>query len=212
MVMEFLLVQTRLAGLARESRISNSLFCDPGHRANPLGGFFRSIAGVLAIRSLIVLLMALVGGGLPTISPAQAYELDDVLERLDIMLPVSIAHMSSVRRPLEELQRERCDRAAIANLADALQKLGRRREAATAQLNFSRSCDSDAASVRRAVNILLQLNDHAEVVSAATELIKLEPYSDNGYFLRALGHDRGGNCNKAIDDYATASNCSATRK
>jgi aspartyl protease family protein len=166
--------------------------------------FFRSIAGALAIKSFLILLTGLVGGSLLTILPARAYEFDDVMERLDIILPVSIAHMSSVRQPLEELQRERCDRAAIANLADGLQKLGRRREAARAQLNFSRTCDGDAASVRRAVNILLQLNDHAEVVSAASELIKLEPYSDNGYFLRALGHDRGGNCKKAIDDYATA--------
>jgi len=93
---------------------------------------------------------------------------------------------------------------AIANLGDALQKLGRRREAANAQINFSKNCNGDAASVHRAVNILLQLNDPEEVVNAATELISLEPYGDNGYYLRALGHDRSGNCKKAIDDFATA--------
>jgi aspartyl protease family protein len=104
-----------------------------------------------------------------------------------------------VRGSLDELHRERCDQTAITGLGDALQKLGRRREAAVAQIRFSETCGGNATVVRRAVNVLLQLND-----SAATELIKLEPYSDNGYYLRALGHDRGGDCKKAIDDYATA--------
>jgi clan AA aspartic protease (TIGR02281 family) len=153
---------------------------------------------------LATLFLVLIGATRFAISTAIAGEIDDAMESLGLTLPISISHMSSVRRPLEELSRERCDQTAIANLGDALQKLGRRREAATAQISFSRNCNGDAASVRRAVNILLQLNDPGEVVSAATELIRLEPYGDNGYYLRALGHDRGGNCKKAIDDYATA--------
>ena len=137
-------------------------------------------------------------------SPARADDYDDTMEALSIALPDGIVRTEAVRRPLEELHRERCDETAIANLADALQKAGRRREAATAQIAFSGNCNGNPAAVRRAVNILLQLNDYAAVVGAANELIKLEPYGDNGYFLRALGHDRGGNCKKAIDDYANA--------
>ena len=110
----------------------------------------------------------------------------------------------TVSRPLDELQREKCDQAAITSLGDALQKLGRRREAAVSLMRFSENCGGHAGAVRRAVNVLLQLNDHPAAVSAASELIRLEPYGDNGYYLRALGHDRGGDCKKAIDDYATA--------
>jgi len=73
-----------------------------------------------------------------------------------------------------------------------------------AQIAFSDRCGGNPGAVRRAVNILLQLNDPAAVVSAATKLIDLEPYGDNGYYLRALGHYRGGNRKMAIDDYATA--------
>jgi clan AA aspartic protease (TIGR02281 family) len=141
---------------------------------------------------------------LQTTSSAQAGEFDDTLLTLGITLPESVLRSDSVRGSLDELHRERCDQTAITGLGDALQKLGRRREAAVAQIRFSETCGGNATVVRRAVNVLLQLNDHPAVVSAATELIKLEPYSDNGYYLRALGHDRGGDCKKAIDDYATA--------
>jgi aspartyl protease family protein len=137
-------------------------------------------------------------------SPAHAGEFDRTLLDLGISLPDWIVRSDTVRRPLDELQRERCDETAITSLGEALQKLGRRREAAVAQISFSENCGGNATTVRRAVNILLQLNDHPAVVSAASELIKLEPYSDNGYYLRALGNDRGGDCKKAIDDYATA--------
>jgi clan AA aspartic protease (TIGR02281 family) len=141
---------------------------------------------------------------LPATAQTAAGELAETLESLGITLPVSVIYAGEVRSALDELSRERCDEAAIANLGDALQKWGRRREAAVAQLSFSRNCRGHAPAVRRAVNILLQLNDHPAAVTAATELIGLQPYNDNGYYLRALGHHRGGRCEQAIDDYATA--------
>ena len=137
-------------------------------------------------------------------SSVRADEIDDTLRQLGIALPESIIRRDPVLRPLDELSREPCDQTAISNLSDGLQKVGRRREAANAQLAFSRVCNGNAAAVRSAVNILLQLNDQSAVVSAATELIRLEPFGDNGYYLRAVGHSRGGNCQQAIDDYATA--------
>jgi clan AA aspartic protease (TIGR02281 family) len=203
-VMETSVVRPRVivsAGKLGTGAVQSCIFERQGRS---LRRFHQCITCVQAFCAIAALLLALIGATLSIASPAQAGDFDETLESLGIMLPVSIAHMSSVRRPLEELQRERCDETAITNLGDALQKLGRRREAATAQMSFSRNCNGDAASVRRAVNILLQLNDYEEVVSTATELIKLEPYGDNGYYLRALGYDRGGNCKKAIDDYATA--------
>jgi aspartyl protease family protein len=155
-------------------------------------------------RGSVLLLAILIALTLPTISTAQAYRFDDILTILGIALPDTVLRNEAVQRSLDELDRERCDQAAIASLGDALQKVGRRREAAIAQISFSTHCNGNAPAVRRAVNVLLQLNDYPEVVSAATQLIKLEPYSDNGYYLRALGHDRGGDCKTAIDDYATA--------
>jgi aspartyl protease family protein len=162
-----------------------------------IGGLAGKAAG--AARAL-VLLFAL--GTLP--GTASAGEFDHVLSDLGIALPETLARTDAVWRALDELNRERCDETAIGNLSDALQKIGRRREAANAQLAFSKNCGGNAGAVRRAVNILLQLNDHPAVVSGATELIRLQPYGDNGYYLRALGHDRGGQCKQAIDDYATA--------
>jgi aspartyl protease family protein len=54
------------------------------------------------------------------------------------------------------------------------------------------------------VNVLLRLSDYEEAARVATELIKLEPFDNNGYFLRAVAYDRGGLPKKAIDDYVTA--------
>jgi len=163
----------------------------------------RRVRAASTIKPLLAVL-AFVGTALSTIAPAGASAFGDTLDRLGITLPDDVIRIGTVRQHLDELHRERCDQAAIAGLGDALQKHGRRREAATAQINFSQDCGGNAAAVRRAVNILLQLSDFSAAASAATELIKLEPYGDNGYFLRALAYDRGGNCKKAIDDYATA--------
>jgi clan AA aspartic protease (TIGR02281 family) len=156
------------------------------------------------VRPFAIVLAALVGMASSATSSAQTADFDDTLSRLGITLPDSVMQSESVRRPLDELHRERCDQTAISALGEGLQKVGRRREAATALISFSKACGGHASSVRRAVNILLQLNDHAAVIGGATELIKLEPYADNGYFLRALGHERSGEYKKAIDDYATA--------
>jgi len=109
-----------------------------------------------------------------------------------------------VRSPLEELAREPCDQKAIQELGNALDRVGRRREAANAYTSFSATCGHHAPSLRAAVNILLLLSDYRRAASVATDLIALEPFDDNGYFLRAVAYDRGGETRQAIDDYVTA--------
>jgi aspartyl protease family protein len=131
-------------------------------------------------------------------------QLSAAMQRLALTVPDHVAMRETVRRPLEELARERCDQQAIANLAKALQQVGYRRDAATAQLRFSESCGGHAPSLRSAVNILLDLSDHRAAADVASDLIKLEPFNDNGYYLRAVAYDRGGFPKKAIDDYVTA--------
>jgi len=41
-------------------------------------------------------------------------------------------------------------------------------------------------------------------VVVSSKLIELEPFNDNGYFLRAVAYDKGGAQQRAIDDYTTA--------
>jgi aspartyl protease family protein len=126
------------------------------------------------------------------------------MRRLSIDLPASVARTDSIRKPLEELGREPCDQDAIASLGTALEKAGFRREAATAQVRYSETCGGHAPSLRSAVNVLLTLSDHDGAVRVATDLIKLEPFNDNGYFLRAVAYDGLGSLRQAIDDYTTA--------
>jgi clan AA aspartic protease (TIGR02281 family) len=127
------------------------------------------------------------------------------LSRLSIQLPTNLFVNEPVRSPLEALGREPCDQKAIEELGAALEKVGRRREAATAHISFSATCPGHhAPSLRTAVNILLKLSDYPTAVTVASHLIELEPFNDNGYYLRALASDRGGLFKQAIDDYITA--------
>jgi tetratricopeptide (TPR) repeat protein len=126
------------------------------------------------------------------------------MERLGIQVPLDVIEQYAVRKPLEELSRERCDQQAIVYLGKALDVAGYRREAANAHESFSDSCGGQSSSLRAAVNILLKLSDYRGAVRISSKLIQLEPFNDNGYYLRALGYDQGAVPKKAIDDYVTA--------
>jgi clan AA aspartic protease (TIGR02281 family) len=136
--------------------------------------------------------------------PAGADATAATMSRLSIDLPANVARTDAIRKPLEELGREPCDQDAIDNLGRALEKIGYRREAATAQVRYSETCGGHAPSLRSAVNVLLKLSDYSRAAEVATDLIKLDPFNDNGYFLRAVAYDHGGAPRKAIDDYVTA--------
>jgi aspartyl protease family protein len=136
-------------------------------------------------------------------SPA-AGDVAGALARLGIELPKTVTPTASVRGPLEELTREKCDQDAILHLGDALDAAGYRRESAIAQVNFSSQCGGYAPALRGAVNTLLKLSDYATAETIASDLIRLEPYGDNGYFLRAVARDGNKSFKGAIDDYVTA--------
>src|SRR5262249_30424540 len=58
--------------------------------------------------------------------------------------------------------------------------------------------------LRAAVNTLLGLSDYATASTVASDLINMEPFGDNGYFLRAFAEEKLGLYRKAADDYSTA--------
>jgi clan AA aspartic protease (TIGR02281 family) len=136
-------------------------------------------------------------------SPA-AGDVAKTLARLSIDLPTTVTAIASVRGPLEQLARETCDQDAILHLGAALDTAGYRREAAIAQVNFSSQCGGYAPALRGAINTLLKLSDYTTAETVAADLIRLEPFSDNGYFLRALARDGNNSFKGAIDDYVTA--------
>src|SRR5437016_14305424 len=81
------------------------------------------------------------------------------MSRLSINLPASVAGIEAVGKPLDDLGREPCDRLAIVKLGLALGNVGRRREAAAAQLSFSAACGGHVPSLKSATSILLDLSD-----------------------------------------------------
>jgi aspartyl protease family protein len=137
-------------------------------------------------------------------NPADTDDLIATINRLSLKLPMNVYARDPIRRHLGELARERCDQRAIADLGKALESAGYRREAVTALMRYSETCGGHAPSLRTAVNMLLMLTDYGTAVVVSSKLIELEPFNDNGYFLRAVAYDRSGAQQKAIDDYTTA--------
>ncbi len=136
--------------------------------------------------------------------PTDSTDASGILARLAIEVPKNVAASTAIRQPLEELRREKCDKEAISHLAKALDQAGYRREAAVAQVNFSAQCGGYTPALRGAVNMLLKLSDYTTAEYIASDLIRLEPFNDNGYFLRALARDGNKSFKSAIDDYVTA--------
>lgn len=170
-----------------------------------MGAFMRYDRRVRSVFGVVVPMVAVLSAICASAqSPPRSDDVQPVLDRLSIDLPPEIAGHQAVRRILETLGREKCDEKAIGELGDALDKLGHRREAASAHISFSEGCGGKVVSLRRAANILLGLNDHVAVITVADDIIRLEPFQDNGYFLRAVGRDRKGEARGAIDDYLTA--------
>jgi clan AA aspartic protease (TIGR02281 family) len=159
---------------------------------------FRGLPGVALAFSMTFPAMA------QTDEPRNREVIDGLMERLGIEQKASSGGRNAIRKALDELARERCDRTAIRDLGQSLEREGYRREAATALVRFSETCDGDAPSLRTAVNIFVKLSDYPEAERISTQLIALEPYHDNGYFLRAVARQRSGDYKKAIDDFSTA--------
>jgi len=137
-------------------------------------------------------------------TPVDVGAISAAMSRLSIALPMDIAAAGPVKKPLDDLNREPCDQQAIVALGLALDKIGRKREAANAQLSFSKACGGYAPSLKMAANMLLALSDYAGAATAATELVNLNPHDDGNFYLRATAYDRGGSSRKAIDDYLAA--------
>ncbi|HVD72073.1 MAG TPA: retroviral-like aspartic protease family protein, partial [Xanthobacteraceae bacterium] len=148
--------------------------------------------------------LALSFPGAAQTAPGVGADILATMDRLAIKLPMDIAGSDPVRKPLEELSRERCDQKAIATLGTELDKVGYRREAANAHVSYSETCGGHAPSLRAAAIILLRLTDYPKAATVASDLIKLQPFSDSGYYLRGAAYDRGGFPKKAIDDYITS--------
>jgi clan AA aspartic protease (TIGR02281 family) len=119
-------------------------------------------------------------------------------------LPVRAARDPYVWLRLEELKREPCDQKSIDDLGIALDKLGYRREAASAQYNFVKACGAPTTALHKAVNIFLSLTDYAMAVEVADEFVRRAPDDHNAHYLRGVAFEGLGDYTRALTDYADA--------
>lgn len=52
--------------------------------------------------------------------------------------------------------------------------------------------------------MLLEVSDYTRSIELSGKLIAMQPNNDNGYFLRAVAHERDKQCDKAIADYSSS--------
>ena len=126
------------------------------------------------------------------------------IKQFGIAAPTSVTDAPAIQAPLAELAREKCDQKAIFALGQALDKVGYRRDTATAHVKFSAACGGHAPSLFAAANNLLGLSDGKAALDAANELVALQPYNAEVYELRAKAHDRVSAFPAAVDDYTKA--------
>src|SRR2546427_9884017 len=122
-------------------------------------------------------------------NPADMDDLVATMNRLSLKVPMNVYARDPIRRHLGELARERCDQRAIADLGKALESAGYRREAVTALVSYSETCDGHVQSLRSAVTILLRLSDYQTAATGASKVIALEPFGGASYLQRALDHE-----------------------
>ena len=125
------------------------------------------------------------------------------LDRLGIDLPFEVTSRYRIAIKIDQLQREPCDQKAIFEPRKELEIAGYRREASNALLSFAEHCGGNVTALRAAANVLLDISDYAKVIEVANMIIKVEPYGDNAYYLRARAHEGLKNHENVIADYIT---------
>ena len=111
---------------------------------------------------------------------------------------------AAIRKAQSQLSREPCDQTTARRLANLIHSNGRKRDAADLLVGQSTRCGGHPAGLRRAANIYLEIGDHEKMQATSTRLITLQPFHNNGYFLRGLARHQLKLHSLAANDFASA--------
>jgi clan AA aspartic protease (TIGR02281 family) len=148
---------------------------------------------------LIVAFSSAAHAGYLTDNPDEVFE--SVYARIGA-LPVPAARDPSVWLRLEELKREPCDQKSIRDLAQTLDKLGYRRQAADGLYKFVMSCGAPLMALNQSVGIFLRLTDYPKAVEVADEYVRRAPSDQNAHYLRGMALEGAGDYRRALSDYS----------
>jgi clan AA aspartic protease (TIGR02281 family) len=152
---------------------------------------------------IVALLLAALSGSAQadpqTDNPDEVFE--SVYARIGA-LPVQAARNPLVWLRLEELKREPCDQKSIRDLAQSLDKLGYRRQAADGLYKFVMNCGAPVFALNQSVSIFLRLTDYPKAVEVADEYVRRAPSDQNAHFVRGLALEGAGDYRRALSDYS----------
>src|SRR5579864_1699392 len=134
-------------------------------------------------------------------NPDEVFE--SVYERIGT-LPVQATRDPDVWLRLQELKREPCDQKSIEGLAQILDRLGYRRQAADGLYKFVLSCGAPMTALNRSVNIYLKITDYPKAVEVADEYVRRAPSDREAHYLRGVALDGAGDHKRALADYSDA--------
>ncbi len=117
-------------------------------------------------------------------------------------LPAQAARDPSVWLKLEQLKREPCDQKSIGDLAQLLDKLGYRRQAADGLYKFVLNCGAPLMALNRSVSIFLRLTDYPKAVEVADEYVRRAPSDQSAHYVRGLALEGAGDYRRALSDYS----------
>jgi clan AA aspartic protease (TIGR02281 family) len=171
---------------------------DPGDRIG--GRPARQYSSI--IWSGLVALLLLGGGFLFWHHASDKSGFGGVYSQLGIKpLPPGVARQPQIWSRLEQLAREPCYTEAVVQLAEQLLKAGFPREAGTSLQTFARRCGNAAEVLPLAYDAFGRINDHANALDVADQLVNAVPSNGTVHYWRAMANERTGNLTRALNDY-----------
>jgi tetratricopeptide (TPR) repeat protein len=116
-------------------------------------------------------------------------------------VPSRLFAQDRISKSLTRLSQEACDRQAIYSLANALAADGEQRQAATALMNFSLSCQGSENEQAAAGQLFLKLGDAEQALAVANALTSAKPEIANFHYFRAKALVAAGHGVEAVDEY-----------
>lgn len=184
---------------------------DPGDRIGGPDTDGRSRAVLLTIVAVLIVAGAVAAflfkedlGAMLARMSGETAMFTEVYEHLEIEpLPASQAARGALKKSLTTLQREKCDTAAMFELATAMGKEGFHRRAARSLVTFSQKCGRTEQALAAAYRHYVRINDHTKMTEVADRLVELKDFSPKYHYWRGLGHMNRGDHSAALDDFIT---------
>lgn len=145
------------------------------------------------------------GGSYLYFRPAPPSPYAATLTRLGISADIPL-HDMPLQGQLAQLNREFCDKHAIAQFSQRLERTGHPRSAAVAVERFAKACSVEPELLEAAYQAYFRISDYIGAARVAGELINSDKANPRFRYLRGFANERARNFREAVSDYSSVLN------